>query len=154
MLTLRGPGGVLIQFFLKMSFWMFLVDLNEIFQKLFTELKNIDPGPSYRHSKLSDQAYLDCARYFNRDYLKTMILGRFFPFYFHKFYPIELKFYFRVQYHKIKRTLEVDFWFSIFFQNCWQLCTFCRPRQKVRTFCRSRTRPRNRKSKIHFQRSL
>ena len=72
--ALRGLGGVLIQIFVKMGFWMFLVDLNELFQKLFTELKNIDPSPRYRHPKLSVQVILIARANFNRDYLKTQIL--------------------------------------------------------------------------------
>ena len=54
---------------------MFLVDLNELFQKLFTELKNIDPSPRYRHPKLSVQVILIAHANFDRDYLKTRIFG-------------------------------------------------------------------------------
>ena len=50
--TIKG-AGVFMNFFRKWTFWLFLIEGNDIFQMLFVPWKNIVPSRSYRWSKVS-----------------------------------------------------------------------------------------------------
>ena len=56
-----------------MRFYVFYKDLSEIFQKLFTACKNINPSLRNCNLKSSDQVILIARANFDRDYLKTQI---------------------------------------------------------------------------------
>ena len=50
---LRGPGRSRYDPSSKLILWCFLKEGNDIYQLLFTSLKNIDPSRSYRKLKVS-----------------------------------------------------------------------------------------------------